>query len=119
MIGSERKKIVNPINTEFVTRYISPFFEKIIAPWFTEKFKSKELALKKLSDLTQAEQRLKTAKRQADEQASAAAAIKNIVTGYVAQGEELDAMKEFFVKGNVQSFLNYILHQYMICFFNR
>jgi hypothetical protein len=117
MVGGVTKSIMNPINTEFVARYITPFFEKIIAPWFTKKFKTKELTLKKLSDLTQVEPRFKTAKMQGAEQAVAASVAKNIMP-YVAQGKELDAMKEFFVKGHVQSFLNYILYQYMICFFN-
>lgn len=41
----------------------------------------------------------------------------NVTNAYVAPGKEFDAIKEFFVSGQVKDFLNFIIKAYMDCFF--
>jgi len=103
--------------SSMIPQYISQFYEKVITPWFTKKFKKSEPKFKNFSDLTEAEPRFKTAKMCAYEQSIVAAAVKNIGAGYVAGDKEFDAIKEFFASGGVKAFLDTILQRYTACFF--
>jgi len=105
------------VRTENNSAYIPQFFENVVIPWFAKKFKNIKPKLKKLSDLENAEPRFKTAEIQAFNKKVTEKLAENIMGGYVGRGTEFDVVKDFFAKGQVKDFLNYIISEYISCFF--
>jgi hypothetical protein len=96
--------------------YMPLFIEKIVMTWFTEKFKNIKPDLNTLSALENTEPRFKTAEVQAQNK-KVETDVASSIADYVRPGKELDAIKTFFVSGQVKNFLDFIIECYVKEFF--